>query len=52
MWTQWEECSTLLDTLLRGMEDGLPRVHLEEDKEEQILEKLSVCQVRFNVCSD
>uniref|UniRef100_A0A8C8GUS6 Spectrin repeat containing, nuclear envelope 2b n=1 Tax=Oncorhynchus tshawytscha TaxID=74940 RepID=A0A8C8GUS6_ONCTS len=44
IWTQWEEESTSLDTLLRDMDAGLSKMHLEEDSVAQICEKLSVYQ--------
>lgn len=46
VWAQWEEDSAWSDSLLTTFQTSFPsKTHEEEDSEEQISKKLSVCQV-------
>lgn len=47
MWSQWEEDSAWLDSLLKSIDTSFPKMHEGGDSEEQMLEKLSIYQVIF-----
>ncbi|XP_041668046.1 nesprin-2-like isoform X2 [Cheilinus undulatus] len=49
LWSQWEEDSVWSDSLLRGIESSLPKMHDVADSEEQISEKLSVFQEQQHI---
>ncbi|XP_027134505.1 nesprin-2 isoform X2 [Larimichthys crocea] len=44
MWSQWEEDSAWLDSLLKSIDTSFPKMHEGGDSEEQMLEKLSIYQ--------
>ena len=47
MWAQWEQDSSWLDSLLSDTETSIPKMHLEQDSEGELSNRLSVYQVTY-----
>lgn len=45
VWAQWEEDGSWLDGLLTDTETSIPKMHLEQNSEEELSNRLSVYQV-------